>query len=124
MKAFVLIFRMDILTPENQPTPEQMEEYMSQWMAWINGISAQGRLAPGGNHLSAGGKVLRKGNSIINGPYAVNNESVAGYIVILAKDMDDAVRIAEKCPILEGDGTSVEIRKTEAPGAVKTPEGC
>jgi hypothetical protein len=41
----------------------------------------------------------------------VNNESVAGYILIFAKDMDEAVHIAKACPILLGEGTSVEVRK-------------
>ena len=116
MKEFILFFRMDILTAEAQPTPEQMEGYMVLWTEWIDWISGQGQLAPGGNHLSTGGKVLRRGKASIDGPYAADKESVAGYIVILAKNMDDAIRIAEKCPILQGEGTSVEIRQTEPPG--------
>jgi hypothetical protein len=40
MKEFVLIFRMDITTEEIQPSEVQMELYMTQWMAWINDISA------------------------------------------------------------------------------------
>jgi hypothetical protein len=40
----------------------------------------------------------------------------AGYLVILAKDMNEAVSIAENCPILAGEGTSVEIRETATPG--------
>jgi hypothetical protein len=118
MKEFVLIFRMDITTEEIHPSPEQMKIYMSQWMRWINEISAQNKLAEGGNHLSRSGKVLRPKNVMVDGPYTVNRESVAGYIIILAKDIDDAVQIAEKCPILQGEGTSVEVRETETPGAM------
>lgn len=120
MKEFVLIFRMDILTKEIQPSPEQMELYMTQWMEWINDISAQNQLADGGNHLSYSGKVLRPNNVMTDEPYSVNKESVAGYIIILAKDIDDAVRIAKKCPILQGEGTSVEVRETATPEAIQT----
>ena len=116
MKEFVLIFRMDITTEEIQPSSEQMKIYMSQWMEWINEISAQNKLAGGGNHLSKSGKVLRPKNAMVDGPYTVNGESVAGYIIIHAKDIDDAVLIAKKCPILNGEGTSVEVRETENPG--------
>ncbi|MBF0548783.1 MAG: transcription initiation protein [Candidatus Riflebacteria bacterium] len=112
MKEFLLIFRMDITTKETQPSREQMKEYMVQWMDWIKGISLQGQLASGGNHLISSGKVLRK-DQVIDGPYVANKESVAGYIIILAKDEDDAIRIAKKCPILMGDKTSVEIREAE-----------
>jgi len=113
MKKFVLIFRMDITTEEIQPLEEQMKIYMDQWMEWINDITAHGQLADGGNHLSKSGKVLRSKNVMTDGPYTVNKESVAGYIIIMAEDINDAIRISQKCPILQGEGTSVEVRETE-----------
>ena len=116
MKDYVLMFRMDITTAQAQPSPEQMKVYMEQWTNWVNGISSGGRLADGGNHFSRGGKVLKPHNTITDGPYTANRESVAGYLVIHAKDMNDAVGIAEKCPILAGEGTSVEVRETASPG--------
>lgn len=115
MKEFVFIFRMDITTEEIQPSQEQMKQYMGQWMEWINYISKKDQLARGGNHLSRNGKVLRSGDIMTDGPYSANSESVAGYIVVLAKDIDDAVRLAKKCPILQGEGTSVEVRETATP---------
>jgi hypothetical protein len=113
---------MDITTEEKQPSPEQMKLYMTQWSEWTNGISARGRLAEGGNHLSGNGKVLRPGNVVVDEPYTANGESVAGYILVLAEDIDGAVRIAEKCPILQGEGTSVEVRETATPGTTRTAE--
>ena len=117
MDEFVLFFRMDILTKEAQPTPEQMSVYMEQWRHWTEDIAAQGKLSEGGNHLSSEGRVIRPGNQINNGPYTEKRESVAGYIIIKATDFDDAVAIANECPILQGEGTSVEVRKVEAPDA-------
>jgi hypothetical protein len=112
MKEYALIFRMDILTKEAQPTQEQMKEYMQQWMKWIDEISAKGQLVAGGNHFKYSGKVIRPGNKISDEPYVVNKESIAGYILISSKDMKAAEAIAKKCPILTGEGTSVEIRET------------
>ena len=120
MKEFVLLFRMDITTPEVQPTPEQMEVYMMDWMEWISDISTHGQLADGGNHLSNYGTVLRSNNRINEEPYTSNNESVSGYIIILAESKDDAVSIARKCPILQGEGTSVEVRETATPGNINS----
>ncbi|MBL7777896.1 MAG: hypothetical protein JNK66_06280 [Chitinophagales bacterium] len=40
---------------------------------------------------------------------------IAGYIIILAKNLDEATKIAKKCPILNGQNTSVEIRETATP---------
>jgi len=120
MKEFILLFRMDITTPEAQPTPGQMDIYMQDWMEWINDISAHGQLADGGNHLSNSGTVLRSMNRINGEPYTSNNESVSGYIIILAKNEKDALSIARKCPILSGEGTSVEVRETATPGNIQS----
>jgi hypothetical protein len=116
MKQFVLLFRMDITSKDAQPNPEQMKVYMNQWMLWINKIKEQGQLANGGNHLSKEGKVLRSKNNIIDGPYQMNKESVTGYIIILAKNFDEALRVVIDCPILQGEGTSVEVREIAAAG--------
>ncbi len=115
MKEFALLFRMDITTKELQPSEEQMQQYMSDWIQWMNDITDKGQMADGGNHFSKSGKVLRPQQTVTNGPYTVNKESVAGYIIILAKNMDDAMLIAKECPILKGEGTSVEIRETATP---------
>jgi hypothetical protein len=118
MREFVLIFRMDITTKDAQPSEKQMNIYMQQWMKWIDEISEKDQLAIGGNHFSPGGKLLKPDNVITNGPYIANKESVAGYIIILAEDIDSAVHIARKCPILQGKGTSVEVRETATPGSI------
>ena len=115
MKEFVLLFRMDITTVEATPSPKQIEVNMVDWMEWMDYITDKGQLAEGGNHLSYTGKVIRPYNRISNEPYTENKESVTGYIIILAKDMDDAEHIAKKCPILQVEGNSVEIRETVTP---------
>jgi hypothetical protein len=116
MNEYVLLFRMDITSKDAQPTQKQMETYMQQWMQWINEIAGSNRLADGGNHFSRTGRVLKPGNEVIETPYVSDNNSVAGYIMILADNLDDATRIARKCPILHGQNTSVEIRETATPG--------
>jgi len=111
MSEFVLLFRMDIKTKEVQPTPEQMKVYMEQWQDWIGGIAAQYKLAIGGNHLSSEGRVISSGNVVTHEPFSEIKVSVGGYIIIKAKDFDEAVNIAKDCPILNGEGNSVEVRK-------------
>lgn len=118
MKEYVLIFRMDITTPEAQPSAEMMQEYMEQWTTWIHDIDAKKQLAEGGNHFSPfTARVLRPNNVITEGPYTKDKESVAGYLIVLAENIENAVLIAKKCPILNGEGTSVEVREAETPEA-------
>ncbi|MDP2235263.1 MAG: YciI family protein [Bacteroidales bacterium] len=116
MKEFILMFRMDITNQEAQPTKEQMETYMQQWMEWINEIADNDQLADGGNHFSRQGRVLKPKNEVVDTPLIENNVSVAGYIIVLADNLENATKIAKKCPILNGENTSVEIRETATPG--------
>lgn len=116
MKKFVLLFRMDIISEESQPSKEQMTIYMRQWEAWINEIAENDQLADGGNHFSRTGRVLKSGKEMVERPYTSENNSLAGYIIVRAKTLEEATKIASQCPILNGQNTSVEIRETAVPG--------
>ncbi len=116
MKEFALLFRMDITTKEAQPSQEQMNTYMQQWMEWIQYIDDKGQLSDGGNHFSKEGRVLKPNGSVTEGPYVAENNSVAGYLIVTGKDLNGATAMAEKCPILNGENTSVEIRELGTPG--------
>ncbi|MEO5893220.1 MAG: YciI family protein [Ferruginibacter sp.] len=110
MEEFVLLFRMDIITKEAQPSPEQLEIYMKQYQDWVGGIAAQNKFS-GGTGLSTEGRVLKPHSIVTDGPFAEIKESIAGYIVIKAADFDEAVNLAKECPMLKGEGNSVEVRR-------------
>ena len=110
MDEFILLMRLDIITKEAQPSPEQLEVYMKQYQDWVGGIAAQNKFG-GGTGLSTEGKVLKPNHVVTDGPYAEIKESIAGFIIIKANDFDEAVSIAQTCPILNGEGNSVEVRK-------------
>ena len=111
MEEFILLFRLDIVNKEAQPSPEQLQIYMKQHYDWIGGIAAQNKFV-GGTGLSTEGRVLKANNVVTDGPFVEIKESIAGYVMIRADDFDDAVKISQGCPILQGQGNSVEIRKT------------
>jgi len=110
MDEFIVMMRLDLLTKAAQPTPEQMKVYMERYHTWVDGIVAQGKFI-GGTGLSTEGKVLKPNNVITDGPFAEIKESIAGFILIRASDLDEAVQLARGCPILHGEGNSVEVRK-------------
>lgn len=112
MKEFALFFRMNLSDPSQQPSEEQMIEYMNSWNIWIQSIREKNQLIPGGNHFSKKGTVLLPGKQQKEGPYESDNCSVAGYILIRVNTMEEAINIAKKCPILNGKNTSVEVRET------------
>ncbi len=110
MEEYLILMRLDLVTKEKQPSPEQMQEYMKMYHEWVNGIAAENKFV-GGKGLSTEGKVIKSKNVTTDGPYADIKESLAGFITVLATGFDDAVRMARKCPILFGEGNSVEVRK-------------
>ncbi|MFZ6009118.1 MAG: YciI family protein [Bacteroidota bacterium] len=110
MEEFIILMRLDLLTKEAQPSPEQMQVYMKQYHDWVGGIAAQNKFS-GGKGLSTEGKVIKSGQVITDGPFVEIKESIAGFIMIKAKDFAEAVSLAKSCPILNGEGNSVEVRK-------------
>ncbi len=107
MKEFMMIFRSEV-NESFGPSPEQMQSNIKHWQDWIGGIAAQGKLA-GANRLSFEGKTLKPNTVIADGPYAEVKEIIGGYIVVKAADIDEAMEMAEGCPILTHGG-NVEVR--------------
>jgi len=113
MEEYLILMRLDLITREAQPSPEQLQVYMQQYQQWVDGIIAAGKFA-GGKGLSTEGKVIRFGRVVTDGPFAEVKESIAGFITIRAINFDDAVKIGAACPILGGEGNSVEVRRIVA----------
>lgn len=110
MDEYLILMRLDLITKEAQPSPEQMQVYMKQYQDWVGSIAAQNKFV-GGTALSMEGRVIKPKNVITDGPFAEIKESIAGFITIRAKDFEEAVSMAGLCPILGGEGNSVEVRK-------------
>ena len=109
MKDFLLVFRNDS-TEVSRPSPEQMQASMKLWMDWLGGIAAQNKLTDKGNRLDFSGKVVKPNNIIADGPYTEIKESIGGYSIIKADDLDEAAELAKGCPILTMGG-NVEVRE-------------
>lgn len=110
MNEYLILMRLDLITKEAQPSPEQMQVYMKQYQDWVGGIAAQNKFV-GGTGLSMEGKVIKPNNIITDGPFAEVKESIAGFITIKAVSLDEAAEFAKACPILKGEGNSVEVRQ-------------
>lgn len=114
MKEFVLIFRNSV-SEDFRPSPEQMQQVMTDWMGWMGGIAAQEKLADKGNRLSMSeGKTVKPGDIVTDGPYTEVKEFINGYIIVKAATIDEAVAFAKGCPILKIGG-NVEVRKVVSP---------
>jgi hypothetical protein len=109
MASFMYLFRGN-QTALRSMSPEQMQQTMKKWMDWKDTLEKNGHLKQLGERLDGTGKVVRgKSKAVTDGPYVEVKDSIGGYMLVEAKDMDQAVALAKGCPILEGDGT-VEVR--------------
>jgi len=95
-------------------SPEEMEQVASQWMAWFNRLTDQGK-AIAGSPLQNEGKVVsgKNGRVIADGPFAESKEAIGGYFLLQVKSLDEAVAIARECPGL-AHGAVVEVRPVAA----------
>jgi hypothetical protein len=111
MSEFVYLFRIGAAEQrEAMGTPERARQSMQVWLAWMRDLEAKGHIKHPGQPLDPGGKVVRGSQrAITDGPYVEVKDLVAGFIIIEARDLAQAVELSTGCPMLDGGG-SVEVR--------------
>ncbi len=91
---------------------EQMKQGMAAYLAYSEALVAAGAMV-GGERLHPTAETatvsVRNGKTqVLNGPYSDSQEQIGGYYVIKAKNMDEALQWAAKCP--GAHMGSVEVR--------------
>jgi len=91
-------------------SPEEIQNVMSQFMGWFERLREEGKLRAG-QPLERQGKIVsgKKGRTVADGPFAESKEAIGGYFLLQVADLNEAVEIAQQCPILEY-GSTVEVR--------------
>jgi len=107
-KEFILFFRGSQW--DKGLSPEEIQKVMGQFMGWFERLREEGKLRAG-QPLERQGKIVsgKKGRTVADGPFAESKEAVGGYFLLTVADLDEAVEIAQQCPILEY-GSTVEVR--------------
>ncbi len=109
MNEYMLIFRHE--DGHKVASPEQIQAWMKQTMDWIGGIAAQNRFG-GGNGLPFDeARVVHHNKLVTNGPFGDIKETIGGYITVKTNTIEEAVEFAKGCPVLQGEGNTVEVRK-------------
>ena len=66
-----------------------------------------------GEPLNPTGKQVNgKKKTVTDGPFIEAKEMVGGYLIVNAKDIDEAVEISKGCPIFDMDG-KLEVRQIQ-----------
>ena len=109
MEEYALIMRHE--DGKKVASPEQIQEWMKQTMDWIGGIAAQDKFVSGTGLPFDDSRVVHHNKLVTNGPFGDIKETIGGLIVVKAKSVDEAVEFAKGCPVLHGDGNTVEVRR-------------
>ncbi len=112
MDEFVLIMRHE--DGKKVASPEQMQIWMKQTMDWIGNIAARNKFVSGTGLPFDDARVVTHKNHnhvVTNGPFGEIKETIGGYIIVKADSVEEAVEFAKGCPVLQGEGNSVEVRK-------------
>ncbi len=106
MSEYVFLYRGG----QRPTSPEQGQQVMQKWMAWMQDMGAKGHIVNRGQPLEREGKIVQGGSkTVIDGPFAESKDVVGGFTIIQADTIDQAAEIAKGCPILEVGG-DVEVR--------------
>jgi len=92
-------------------SPEEAQKLTQKWFAWVESLQKQGKYKSG-EPLMPGGKMLsrKNGSIVVDGPFAESKEEVAGYFVVEASNLDEAVQMSREYPDFSVGG-KVEVRE-------------
>lgn len=108
MKDFMLIFK----GPDYGQlglSAEETQAQMGKWFAWVEKLQSSGQYVDG-HALHPHGKSVTAVGSVTDGPFAEAKELVGGYFIVKAKDIDEAVSLADDFPDYHLD-SKVEVRE-------------
>jgi len=108
MAKFLFVYRRD-QAAASQMSPEQMQQIMQKWQAWIGEGFQKGWMVDPGDGLTQEGRIVGAKNVVTDGPFVESKDVVGGYSIIQAVSIDAAAEFAKGCPVLLSGGT-VEIR--------------
>lgn len=95
MKQYLLLLKGK---KELDYSPEQLQKRLEEYRAWVSNIEehyvSDNRLERIGAHIS------KKDEVATDGPFLEAKEIIAGFIIIRAKNLDDAVTISNSSPLL------------------------
>jgi hypothetical protein len=107
MEKFMLIFQGG-MSPHS--SPDQMQEQMGKWMAWIDKLAKNDQYVAGEPLLPGGKLITGKKKTVTDGPYTEGKEVVGGFFLIKANDINEAIKICDDYPDYE-QGGSIQVRQ-------------
>ncbi len=110
MKEFMLLIRNDA-DSKSAFSPEENKQFLDACRVYIEKLMENGNLKSAQPLVREGKMISGSKNAWKDGPYNESKEVIVGYYHILAKDLDDAIAIAQGNPEFEYTTTArIEVR--------------
>ena len=94
---------------EKSLSSEDIQNADKRFSDWFDRMVIEGKIIKRGHRLAPEGKLLSGNKAITDGPLAESKEAIAGYWVIQAASLEEAVEIAKGDPLLDY-GHTIELR--------------
>ena len=104
----MLLIRQD-LVEVGQMSKEEYQVRLDAMLKWVEELTQDGHFITAEPLLTTG-KYVSKHNVISDGPFIEAKEAVSGYFIIRAKNIDEAVSLAQKCPQVVTEDVVIEVR--------------
>ena len=108
MANFLFVYR-NSTESYGSMSPEEMQQMLQKWQAWISEGLRQGWMVEAGDGLKKEGRVVNARKVVSDGPFIEVKEMVGGFSIVRADTLDAAAELAKSCPIFLRGGT-VEVR--------------
>ena len=112
MEKFLLVIREDLKKIRDYGESQKSGDLrlMHEWTKWL---MESGNYVDS-NPLQASGRYVSRDAVVSDGPFIESKEGVSGYYLIRAESLEQAVSIAQDCPLLKKGMAVVEVRPLEA----------
>jgi hypothetical protein len=110
----ILIYDAESANPSSEPPPPEIQQaVMAEYNAYTTSLRDSGAFQAGDALQPAPtATTLRQSEAGLvttDGPFAETKEALGGFYVIEARDLDEALAIAARCPGLKY-GSAIEVR--------------
>lgn len=124
MKKFAILIYTDESLMNALPEGE-FDHRMRHCLEYADGLREQGRLKDSqmleDAHTAKSMRVRNGRRTVVDGPYTETKEMLAGFNLVEAENIDEAIRIAEQFPWAETG--CVEVREIRDIGSVRKQVG-
>jgi len=114
MSQFILFIRGGSDLSENL-SPEQIQEAIERYSTWARNLRAEGKLVSAEKLKDNEGLLLstKNGQVVVDGPFAETKETIGGFFIVNADNLEQAIEIARESPAMS-QGGMVELREIES----------